>query len=102
MGYSSSLTFVVDSDFGTTTGFYDEQHPAQGWEETGRTEGTVEGLETVQASWERGTFIPEGRPNAPDYEQASETMIPDVYEKEPSGVAVEVFWTDFDLLDKGG
>jgi hypothetical protein len=29
-------------------------------------------------------------------------MILEVYEIEPSGVAVEVFWTDFELLNKDG
>ncbi len=29
-------------------------------------------------------------------------MTLDVYEIEPSGVAVEVFWTDFGLLNKNG
>ena len=102
MGYNFSLTFVIDSDFETTTGFYDEQLAAQGWEETGRTEGTVEGLKAVETSWERGTFIPEGSPDDPAYEQTRETMTVDVYEIEPSGVAVEVFWTDFELLNKNG
>ena len=68
MGYNFSLNFVIDSDFETTAGFYDEQLSARGWEETDRTEGTVEGLRGVETSWERGTFIPEGSPNDPDFE----------------------------------
>ena len=102
MGYNFSLTFVIDSDFETTVAFYDEQLVARGWEETDRTEGTVEGLKAVETSWERGTFIPEGSPDDPAYAQAKETMTVDVYEIEPSGVAVEVFWTDFELLNKNG
>ena len=62
----------------------------------------MEGPEAVETSWERGTFIPEGRPSDPDYEQTRETMTLDVYEKEPSGVAVEVFRTDFELVNKDG
>ena len=98
MGYNFSLNFVIDSDFETTTGFYDERLAAQGWEETDRTEGTVEGLKGVETNWERGTFIPEGSPDDPDYEQTKETLSLGVYEIEPSGVAVEIFWTDFELL----
>ena len=101
MGYNFSLNFVIDSDFETTAGFYEEQLSARGWEETDRTEGTVEGRRSVETSWERGTFIPEGSPNDPDFEQTKETMTLEVYEIEPSGVAVEVFWTDFELLNKG-
>lgn len=101
MGYNFSLNFVIDAGFETTTGFYDEQLSPRGWEETDRTEGTVEGLEGVETSWERGTFIPEGSPDDPDFAQTKETMALEVYEIEPSGVAVEVFWTDFELLDQG-
>ncbi len=102
MGYNFSLNFVIDSDFETTTGFYYEQLAAQGWKETDRTEGTVEGLKGAETSWERGTFIPEGSPDDLDYEQTKETMTLEVFEIEPSGVAVEVFWTDFELLNKDG
>jgi hypothetical protein len=101
MGYHFSLNFVIDSDFATTTDFYYEQLAAQGWEETDRTEGTVEGLKAVETSWERGTFIPEGSPDDPDFAQTKETMTLEVFEIEPSGVAVEVFWTDFERLNKG-
>ena len=101
MGYNFSLDFVIDSDFATTTDFYYEQLAAQGWEETDHTEGTVEGLEAVETSRERGTFIPEGSPDDPDFAQTKETMTLEVFEIEPSGVAVEVFWTDFELLNKG-
>src|SRR3989337_1482071 len=58
----------------------------------------VEGLRGAETSWERGTFIPEGSPNDPDFAQTKETMTLEVYEIEPSGVAVEVFWTDFEPL----
>jgi hypothetical protein len=102
MGYNSSLNFVIDSDFETTTGFYYEQLAARGWEETDRTEGTVEGLEGAETSWERGTFIPEGGPNDPDFAQTKETLTLEVFDREPSGVAVEVFWTDFEILNKDG
>ncbi len=98
--YSFSLNFVIDSDFDTTGAFYDEQLAAQGWEETDRTEGTVEGLKGVETTWERGTFIPEGSPQDPDYEQTKETLTLGVYEIEPSGVAVELFWNDYELLNK--
>jgi len=101
-GYNSSLNFVIDSDFETTTGFYYEQLAARGWEETDRTEGTVEGLEGAETSWERGTFIPEGSPNDPDFAQTKETLTLEVFDSEPSGVAVEVFWTDFEILNKDG
>jgi len=100
MGYNFSLNFVIDAGFETTADFYDEQLAARGWEETDRTEGTVEGLRGVETPWERGTFIPEGSPDDPDFAQTKETMILEVYEIEPSGVAVEVFWTDFELLNK--
>jgi hypothetical protein len=73
-GYNFSLNFVIDSDFETSARFYDEQLSAQGWEETDRTEGTVEGLEGAETSWERGTFIPKGSPDDPDFEQTKETM----------------------------
>ena len=102
MGYNFSLDFVIDSDFATTMDFYYEQLAAQGWEETDRTEGTVEGLKAVETSWERGTFIPEGSPDDPDFAQTKETMTLEVFEIEPSGVAVEVFWIDFELLNKDG
>jgi len=98
MGYNFSLNFVIDSDFETTRDFYDEQLVAQGWEETDRTEGTVEGLKGVETSWERGTYLPEGSPREPDYEQTKESLTLGVYEIEPSGVAVEIFWTDYELL----
>ena len=98
--YSFSLNFVIDSGFDTTGAFYDEQLAAQGWEETDRTEGTVEGLKGVETTWERGTFIPEGSPQDPDYEQTKETLTLGVYEIEPSGVAVELFWNDYELLNK--
>jgi hypothetical protein len=61
MGYNFSLNFVIDAGFETTADFYDEQLAARGWEETDRTEGTVEGLRGVETSWERGTFIPARR-----------------------------------------
>ena len=96
--YSFSLDFVIDSDFETTGGFYDEQLATQGWEETDRTEGTVEGLRGVETSWERGTYIPEGSPQDSDYEQTKETLTLGVYEIEPSGVAVEIFWNDYERL----
>ena len=98
--YSFSLNFVIDSGFDTTGASYDEQLAAQGWEETDRTEGTVEGLKGVETTWERGTFIPEGSPQDPDYEQTKETLTLGVYEIEPSGVAVELFWNDYELLNK--
>ena len=56
----------------------------------------------METSWERGTFIPEGSPNDPTYEQTKETITVDVYEIESSGVAVEIFWTDFEILNKDG
>ncbi len=80
---------------------------------TDRTEGTVEGLRGVETSWEGGTFIPEGSPDVPDFEQTNGTMTLEVYEIEPSGVTLEVyeiepsgvavgvFWTDFEVLNKG-
>jgi hypothetical protein len=61
-GLQLSLNFVIDSDFETTTGFYYEQLAARGWEETDRTEGTVEGLRGAETSWERGTFIRRAAP----------------------------------------
>ena len=33
----------------------------------------------METSWERGTFIPEGSPNDPDFEQTKETMTLEVY-----------------------
>jgi hypothetical protein len=33
----------------------------------------------VETSWERGTFIPEGSPNDPDFEQTKETRTLEVY-----------------------
>ena len=65
MGYNFSLNFVIDSDFETTAGFYEEQLSARGWEETDRTEGTVEGRRSVETSWERGTFIRRAAPTTP-------------------------------------
>lgn len=50
MGYNFSLNFVIESGFETTAGFCDEQLAAQGWEETDRTEGTVEGLKGAETS----------------------------------------------------
>lgn len=100
MEYNFSLNFVIDSDFVTTGAFYDEQLAAQGWEETDRTEGTVEGLKGAETTWERGTFIPEGSPRDPDYEQTKENLSLGVYEIEPSGVAVELFWSDYELLNR--
>jgi hypothetical protein len=96
--YNFSLNFVIDSEFDTTSAFYDEQLPAGGWEETDRTEGTVEGLKGVETTWERGTYIPEGSPQDSDYEQAKERLTLDVYEIEPSGVIVEIFWNDYERL----
>ena len=96
--FAFSLNFVIDSDFDTTGAFYDEQLAAQGWEETDRTEGTVEGLKGVETTWERGTFIPEGSPQDPDYEQTKENLTLGVYEIEPSGVIVEIFWNDYERL----
>ena len=45
---------------------------------------------TAETFWEHGTFIPGGSPNDPAFEQTKETM------------TVEVFWTDFGLLNKNG
>jgi hypothetical protein len=102
MGYNFSVNFVTDSDFETTTGFYDGQLAGRGWEETDRTEGTVEGPKGSETSWERGTFMPKGSPNDPDFGQAKETVTLGIYGIEPSGAAVEIFWTDFEILNKNG
>ena len=48
IGYNFSLNFLIDSGFETTAGFYNEQLSTRGWEETDRTEGTVEGLEGAE------------------------------------------------------
>lgn len=58
----------------------------------------MEGLKGVETSWERGTYIPQGSPQDSDYEQTKETLTLGVYEIEPSGVAVEIFWNDYKLL----
>jgi hypothetical protein len=65
MGYNFSLNFVIDSDFETTRGFYDEQLAGRGWEETDRTEGTVEGLKGSETSWERARSSPRAAPTTP-------------------------------------
>ena len=96
--YNFALDFVIDTDFEAASAFYDGQLPATGWEETDRTEGTVEGLKGVETSWERGSYIPEGSPQDSDYAQAKERLTLGVYEIEPSGVAVEIFWNDYELL----
>lgn len=98
--WTFNLDFVLDSEFEQAAAFYDEQLAAQGWEETGRTEGTVEGLKGVETTWERGTYIPEGGPQDGDYEQTRETMTLTVYEIEPSGVGVEIVWNNHELLDR--
>ena len=66
------------------------------------TWGTGRGFGGRETSWVGSTFTPEGSPNDPDYEQTKETMTLDVHEIERSGVAVEVFWTDFEILNKKG
>ena len=98
--YSFSLDLVIDSDFETVGAFYEERLPKGEWKETDRTEGTVEGLRGAETTWERGTFIPEDSPQESAYEQTKEAMTLGVYEIEPSGVAVEVFWNDYELLNK--
>jgi hypothetical protein len=62
----------------------------------------MEGLRGSGTSWERGTIIPRDNPDDPDFERTKETVNLRIYEIGPSGVAVEAFWTDFELLNKNG
>jgi len=100
---SFSMTILLDSTFDEAVAFYEEQLPAQGWEELvgDRVEGETEGFEGVETSWEKGTFIPEDLPqDDPDYEQTAQTLSLGVYELDPSGVQVDVRWYDYELADR--
>lgn len=97
---SVTMTILLDSTFDTAVAFYDEQLPPQGWEESDRTEGEVEGSKGVDISFDKGTFIPEGSPQDPNYEQVKEDLTLSIYELAPSGVAVDIRWFDYELADQ--
>lgn len=94
--HTFSLEFVLDSDLGTLTEFYEEQLTAQGWEETDRTEYTREDLEGVDIFWEKGSYTPEGG----SAEQRRQTLALTLQEIRPSGSAARVLWTDYQLLEE--
>jgi hypothetical protein len=98
--YNFSLDLVLDSDLGSITAFYEEQLQSRGWKEVDRTEYEQDGLEGVETSWERGTYIPEGSPNDPDYEQTDETLSLTLQEIQPSGVAGRLLWNSYKMLDE--
>lgn len=98
--YNFSLDFLLDSDLASITAFYEEQLQAQGWEEVDRTEYEQDGLEGVETSWERGTYIPQGSPQDSDYEQTDETLTLTLQEVQPSGVGGRILWNSYELLDE--
>lgn len=98
--YNFSLDLVLDSDLASITAFYEEQLQSRGWKEVDRTEYEQDGLEGVETSWERGTYIPEGSPNDPDYEQTDETLSLTLQEIQPSGVAGRLLWNSYEMLDE--
>lgn len=97
------MTILLDSTFEETVAFYEEQLPAEDWEELvgERVEGETEGFEGVDTSWERGTYIPQDLPqDDPTYEQTAQTLDVGVYELDPSGVQVDIRWYDSELADQ--
>ena len=98
--YSFNLDFALDTDLQAVTSFYDQRLGDQGWEPADRTEYEQDGLEGTETTWERGTFIPAGSPDDPNYEQVKETLNITLQEIEPSGVAGRLFWSDAELLDE--
>lgn len=98
--YNFSLDLVLDSDLESITAFYEEQLRSRGWKEIDRTEYEQDGLEGVETSWERGTYIPEGSPDDPDYEQTDETLSLTLQEIQPSGVAGRLLWNSYKMLDE--
>ena len=98
--YSFNLDFALDTDLQAVTSFYDQRLEDQGWEPADRTEYEQDGLEGTETTWERGTFIPAGSPDDPNYEQVKETLNITLQEIEPSGVAGRLFWSDAELLNE--
>ncbi len=98
--YSFSLQFVLDTDLQSTTSFYEEQLQAGGWRESGRTEYEQDGLEGLDLTWERDTFIPEDSPQESAYKQNDERVDITMQEIQPSGVIVQILWNSGKLLDE--
>lgn len=98
--YNFSLDFVLDSDLESLTTFYEKQLQETGWEEVDRTEYEQDGLEGVETSWEKGTYIPKGSPQDSDYEQTDQTLSLTLQEIQPSGAAGRLLWNSYKLLDE--
>lgn len=99
--YNFTVELVLDSDLRSVTAFYEERLRQGGWEEVDRTEYEQDGLEGVETSWERGTYVPEGSPQGdPNYEQTDETLSLVLQEIQPSGVGGRLSWNSYKLLDE--